>query len=171
MFPQVNPVTIYTDGACTGNPGPGGYGAVILQDGKRRELSKGYQMTTNNRMELMAAIAALESLKQSSQVRLFTDSKYLSDAINKGWTDTWQANGWRKSDKGKVLNMDLWKRLLQLLDKHDVRILWVKGHAGHEENERCDQLAVQAAQGKNLAQDSGYENSKESQINRQPGLF
>lgn len=171
MFPQVNPVTIYTDGACTGNPGPGGYGAVILQDGKRRELSKGYQMTTNNRMELMAAIAALESLKQSSQVRLFTDSKYLSDAINKGWTDTWQANGWRKSDKGKVLNMDLWKRLLQLLDKHDVRILWVKGHAGHKENERCDQLAVQAAQGKNLAQDSGYENSKESQINRQPGLF
>ncbi|MAT43356.1 MAG: ribonuclease HI [Anaerolineaceae bacterium] len=171
MFPQVNPVTIYTDGACTGNPGSGGYGAVILQDGKRRELSKGYQMTTNNRMELMAAIAALESLKQSSQVRLFTDSKYLSDAINKGWTDTWQANGWRKSDKGKVLNMDLWKRLLQLLDKHDVRILWVKGHAGHKENERCDQLAVQAAQGKNLAQDSGYENSKESQINRQPGLF
>ena len=103
MFPQVNPVTIYTDGACTGNPGPGGYGAVILQEGKRRELSKGYALTTNNRMELMAAIAALESLKQSSQVRLFTDSKYLSDAINKGWTDTWQANGWRKSDRERCL--------------------------------------------------------------------
>ena len=171
MFPQVNPVTIYTDGACTGNPGPGGYGAVIIQDGKRRELSKGYAMTTNNRMELMAAIAALESLTQSSQVRLFTDSKYLSDAINKGWTDTWQANGWRKSDKSKVLNMDLWKRLLHLLDKHEVRILWVKGHAGHKENERCDQLAVQAAQGKNLSQDSAYEISKESQIKQQPRLF
>jgi ribonuclease HI len=171
MFPQVNPVTIYTDGACTGNPGPGGYGAVILQDGKRRELSQGYKRTTNNRMELMAAIAALESLTQASQVRLFTDSKYLSDAINKGWTDTWQANGWRKSDKGKVLNIDLWKRLLHLLDQHDVRILWVKGHAGHKENERCDQLAVQAAQGKNLAEDSGYEKGKENQANYQPGLF
>ncbi len=119
----------------------------------------------------MAVIAALESLTQASQVKLFTDSKYIADAINKGWTDTWQANGWRKSDKGKVLNMDLWKRLLRLLEQHDVQFLWVKGHAGHKENERCDWLAVQAAQGKNLSPDSGYEKDQEPKTPQQPGLF
>ncbi len=170
MFPQVNPVTIYTDGACTGNPGPGGYGIVILKQGKRQELSKGYRLTTNNRMELLAAIIALESLTQPSQTELYTDSKYLSDAINKGWADRWRANGWRKSDKGKVLNIDLWKRLLALLDKHEVKIHWVKGHNGHPENERCDRLAVKAAQGKGLAEDLGY-TSEETPVTKQPGLF
>ena len=171
MFPQVNPVTIYTDGACTGNPGPGGYGIVILINGKRQELSKGYRLTTNNRMELLAAIVALENLSAASQVSLYTDSKYLSDAVNKGWTDTWQANGWRKAGRGKVLNTDLWRRFLPLLEKHNVNILWVKGHSGHPENERCDRLAVKAAQGKNLSIDTGYETKQEKPQHTQPGLF
>lgn len=170
MFPQVNPVTIYTDGACTGNPGPGGYGVVILKHGKRQELSKGYRLTTNNRMELLAAIVGLETLQQPSQVNLYTDSKYLSDAINKGWADRWRTNRWKKSDKGKVLNIDLWKRLLVLLDTHEVTIHWVKGHNGHPENERCDRLAVKAAQSKSLEEDRGY-TSGDTLPTQQPGLF
>ena len=170
MFPQVNPVTIYTDGACTGNPGPGGYGVVVIKGNQREEYAKGYKLTTNNRMELLAAIIGLESLKQSSQVTLYTDSKYVSDAINLGWADTWRAKGWRKSGRGKVLNIDLWKRLLSLLDKHDVTFKWVKGHAGNPNNERCDQLAVKAAKGRNLSRDTGYEASQEEN-NKQRSLF
>ncbi|MHB8135113.1 MAG: ribonuclease HI [Anaerolineaceae bacterium] len=165
VYPQVE---IFTDGACTGNPGPGGYGVVIKQDGKTTELSQGYILTTNNRMELLAAIVGLGSLKVKSQVRLYTDSKYLSDAINLGWADTWRAKGWRKTGKGKILNPDLWQQLMRLLDEHKVELIWVKGHAGHPENERCDRLAVAAANGRNLLPDRNYESSQED---AQPGLF
>ncbi len=168
MFPEINPVLIYTDGACTGNPGPGGYGVVIINDGKTTELSQGYRLTTNNRMELLAAIVGLGSLKQPSLVKLFTDSKYLSDAINLGWADTWRAKGWRKTGRGKILNPDLWKQFMNLLDIHDVRLIWVKGHAGHPENERCDRLAVAAANGRDLFVDHGYEESLDG---KQPELF
>ena len=168
MFPEINPVLIYTDGACTGNPGPGGYGVVIINDGKTTELSQGYRLTTNNRMELLAAIVGLGSLKQPSLVKLFTDSKYLSDAINLGWADTWRAKGWRKTGRGKILNPDLWKQFMNLLDIHDVRLIWVKGHAGQPENERCDRLAVAAANGRDLFVDHGYEESLDG---KQPELF
>jgi ribonuclease HI len=168
MFPEVNPVLIYTDGACTGNPGPGGYGVVIVANGKTTELSQGYRLTTNNRMELLAAIVGIGSLKERSLVKLYTDSKYLSDAINLGWADTWRAKGWRKTGRGKILNPDLWKQFMNLMDVHDVRLIWVKGHAGHPENERCDRLAVAAANGRNLLPDHGYEESLDG---KQPGLF
>mgnify|MGYP001031333063 CR=1 FL=1 len=168
MFPEVNPVLIFTDGACTGNPGPGGYGVVINSNGKTTELSQGYRLTTNNRMELLAAIVGLGSLKERSLVKLYTDSKYLSDAINLGWADTWRAKGWRKTGRGKILNPDLWKQFMNLLDIHDVRLIWVKGHSGHSENERCDRLAVTAAKGSNLLTDHGYEESLDE---KQPGLF
>jgi ribonuclease HI len=170
LDPKLTPVEIYTDGACTGNPGPGGYGVIIVQDGKRRELSQGYRLTTNNRMELLAAIMGLKAIPPGSHVRLFTDSKYLSDAINLGWVDIWRAKNWKKTSKGKVLNPDLWKELVTLLDDHHVELIWVRGHAGHPENERCDQLAVQAAQGRNLLIDTGYEKSQED-TGKQPGLF
>ena len=168
LFEVLPEVEIFTDGACTGNPGPGGYGVVIKQDGKRTELSQGYMLTTNNRMELLAAIVGLGLLKVRSQVRLYTDSKYLSDAINLGWADTWRAKGWRKTGKGKILNPDLWQQFMRLLDEHKVTLVWVKGHAGHPENERCDRLAVAAANGRNLLPDRNYESSQED---AQPGLF
>ncbi|MDX9851577.1 MAG: ribonuclease HI [Anaerolineaceae bacterium] len=167
---KLTPVKIYTDGACTGNPGPGGYGVIIIQNGEKKELSGGYRLTTNNRMELMAVIEGLKSLKDVSRVRLFTDSKYISDAINLGWVDIWRAKNWKRTGKGKVLNPDLWKELVELLDQHQVELVWVKGHAGHPENERCDMLAVQAAQQKNLLIDAGYEKSQEG-TRQQPGLF
>lgn len=168
--PKLTPIDIYTDGACTGNPGPGGYGVIVVQDDERQELSQGYRLTTNNRMELMGAIEGLKSLKEPSRVRLFTDSKYISDAINLGWVDIWRGKGWRKTGKGKVLNPDLWKQLVDLLDLHQVDLIWIKGHAGHPANERCDQLAVQAAQQKNLLIDTEYEKSQEDS-KQQPGLF
>ncbi len=135
-------VEIFTDGACSGNPGPGGWGAVLRYNGHEKELSGGEKDTTNNRMELTAVISALSTLKEPCKVRLTTDSKYVADGITKGWAKSWQQNGWRKGDKKPALNPDLWQRLLDLLDIHDVEIVWVKGHAGHPENERCDQLAV-----------------------------
>lgn len=149
-------VIIYTDGGAIGNPGPGGYGAVILQAGQRKELSGGYRLTTNNRMELTAAIEALRVLPVSSQVTLHTDSKYLVDAVTQGWAKRWRANGWKRNKKDKALNPDLWQQLLDLLEKHQVEFVWVKGHAGNRENERCDRLAVQAARGKHLPADAGY---------------
>lgn len=149
-------VIIYTDGACLGNPGPGGYGAVLLYKGNRKELSGGYRRTTNNRMELMAAIAALEALKTRSRALLHSDSKYVVDAIEKGWARNWRRLGWRKPDKQPAMNPDLWERLLDLCARHDVRFQWVKGHAGNEENERCDALANAAALGAELAADLGY---------------
>lgn len=135
-------VEIFTDGACSGNPGPGGWGVVLRYGQHEKELSGGEINTTNNRMELTAAIKGLSALKESCKVRLTTDSKYVSDGINQGWAESWRKNGWRKADKKPALNTDLWEELLNLLDKHDVTIVWVKGHAGHPENERCDALAV-----------------------------
>lgn len=135
-------VEIFTDGACSGNPGPGGWGAVLRYNGHEKELSGGEKSTTNNRMELTAVIKALEQLKEPCNVLLTTDSKYVSDGINQGWASSWQQNGWRKADKKPALNPDLWEKLLNLLKIHDVTIIWVKGHAGHPENERCDELAV-----------------------------
>ncbi|MCL2284895.1 MAG: ribonuclease HI [Firmicutes bacterium] len=134
-------VVIYTDGACVGNPGPGGYGAIIIFNQHRKELSGGEVQTTNNRMEMMGAIAALEALKEPCKIRLYSDSRYVVDGIDKGWAKRWQANGWRRNKRNPALNVDLWQRLLAVLEKHDATFLWVKGHAGNPENERCDTLA------------------------------
>ncbi len=138
-------VDIYTDGACRGNPGRGGYGAILVYGGREKELSGGEALTTNNRMELMGAIAALEALREPCDITLTSDSKYLTEAINKGWLASWKKNGWKKSDKKPVLNIELWQRLDGLLSKHSVRFVWVQGHAGHEYNERCDKLATEYA--------------------------
>ena len=135
-------VDIYTDGACRGNPGRGGWGAILVYQGHERELSGGESLTTNNRMELMAAISALEALKEPCEVTLYSDSKYMIDSITKGWVSSWKAKGWKKADKSPALNRDLWERLLALLDKHDVSFIWVRGHNGHAYNERCDTLAT-----------------------------
>jgi ribonuclease HI len=135
-------IEIFTDGACSGNPGPGGWGAVLRYGTKEKEISGGEKETTNNRMELTAAIMALRALKEPCRVTLTTDSKYLSDGIEKGWAKSWQKNGWKKADKKPALNVDLWEEILKLFDKHEVKIVWVKGHNGHPENERCDALAV-----------------------------
>ncbi|MBR3908805.1 MAG: ribonuclease HI [Clostridia bacterium] len=135
-------VELFTDGACSGNPGPGGWGAVLRYNGREKELSGGEKETTNNRMELTAAIMGLAALKEPCEVRLVTDSKYVADGITKGWAESWRKNNWRKADKKPALNPDLWERLLDLVNTHKVTIEWVKGHAGHPENERCDRLAV-----------------------------
>ena len=137
-------VNIYTDGACSGNPGPGGYGAILVYHEYERELSEGFAETTNNRMELLGAIKALELLKEPCRVLLTSDSKYLVDGINLGWAKKWKSNNWFKPDKKKAQNTDLWEQLLILNERHDVTYVWVKGHAGHPYNERCDQLAVAA---------------------------
>ena len=135
-------VYIYTDGACRGNPGRGGWGAVLVYEGREKELSGGETMTTNNRMELSAVISALSALKEPCEVTLTTDSQYVVNAIEKGWLDSWRNNKWRKSDKSAVLNVDLWAQLVELLEKHRVSFVWVKGHNGHSYNERCDALAT-----------------------------
>ena len=135
-------VTLYTDGACSGNPGPGGWGAILSYKGLEKELSGGDAMTTNNKMELSAAIFGLEALKEPCLVDLYTDSRYLVDALEKGWLRGWKKNGWRKSDKSPVLNRDLWERLDLQLERHEVRFHWVKGHAENPWNNRCDALAV-----------------------------
>ena len=137
-------VVIYTDGACVGNPGPGGYGAIIIFNQHRKELFGGEVQTTNNRMEMMGAIAALEALKEPCKVKLFSDSRYVVDGIDKGWAKKWQANRWRRNKRDPALNVDLWQRMLDVLEKHDATFLWVKGHAGNPENERCDTLARMA---------------------------
>ena len=135
-------VEIFTDGACSGNPGPGGWGVVLRYGNAEKELSGGEENTTNNRMELTAAIKGLSALKEPCVVKLVTDSKYVADGINQGWAASWRQNGWRKADKKPAQNIELWEELLNLLDIHDVKIEWVKGHAGHPENERCDALAT-----------------------------
>ena len=135
-------IELFTDGACSGNPGPGGWGVVLRYNGHEKELSGGERDTTNNRMELTAAIEGLAALKEHCKVRLVTDSKYVADGITKGWAESWRKNNWRKADKKPALNPDLWEKLLNLINEHDVTIDWVKGHAGHPENDRCDQLAV-----------------------------
>ncbi|MBQ9807545.1 MAG: ribonuclease HI [Ruminococcus sp.] len=136
-------VEIFTDGACSGNPGPGGYGVVLRYGKTEKELSGGDANTTNNRMELLGVITALEALKEPCQVVLTTDSRYVVDSVTKGWVYSWKKKNWIKSDKKPALNVDLWERLLPLLEKHKVTFNWVKGHAGHPENERCDRLAVE----------------------------
>lgn len=135
-------INIYTDGACSGNPGPGGWGAVLIYNGIEKQLSGGEKSTTNNRMELTAVIEALKALKEPCNVTLTTDSKYVCDAINKEWVFGWQRNNWRKADKKPALNVDLWEQLLELLKIHKVEFVWVKGHNGHKYNEICDRLAV-----------------------------
>jgi ribonuclease HI len=155
-------ISIYTDGAARGNPGPGGYGAILRFQGKEKELSQGYRLTTNNRMELLAVIVALEALKTSKhKVTVYSDSKYVVDAIEKGWVFNWQKKGF----KGKK-NVDLWQRYLPLHEKQKPSYVWVKGHAGHAENERCDELAVNAADHGTLIPDEGYEASQ-----KEEGLF
>ena len=150
-------VLLYTDGACSGNPGPGGYGVVLFQDQQRRELSGGYRLTTNNRMEMMAAIVGLTALESPSQVTLYSDSKYLIDAVVKGWAKKWRANNWKRNAKEKAKNPDLWGQLLDLNEQHQISWTWVKGHSGHPENERCDRLAVQASRQANLPRDAVFE--------------
>lgn len=135
-------VELYTDGACRGNPGPGGWGAILVYRGKEKELSGGEASTTNNRMELMAAIAGMSALREPCEIVLTSDSKYLVDAINKGWLASWKRNGWRKADKSAVLNVELWQKIDSLLEIHDVSFVWVHGHTGHPYNERCDALAT-----------------------------
>ena len=135
-------VTIYTDGACSGNPGPGGYGAILMYGSHKKELSGGNANTTNNRMELMGVITALKALNRPCQVDLYTDSQYVVNAIEKGWARKWQANGWMRNRKDKALNSDLWQMLLDLLEVHQVTFHWVKGHAENPYNNRCDELAV-----------------------------
>jgi len=138
-------VQLYTDGACSGNPGPGGWGVILKYKGIEKELSGGEARTTNNRMELLAVISGLEALKEPCRVELYSDSKYIIDAIQQRWVYKWAANNWMRNKKEPALNPDLWQRLLALLQRHDVQLHWVKGHAGHPENERCDALAVAAA--------------------------
>ncbi|HHU06421.1 MAG TPA: ribonuclease HI [Clostridiales bacterium] len=135
-------VTIYTDGACSGNPGPGGWAAILKYGGREKVLSGGENPTTNNRMELRAVISALEALKEPCKVKLYSDSKYVCDAVEKGWARSWKAKGWRRSDKSPAKNPDLWERLLELLDTHEVELIWVRGHADNPYNNRCDELAV-----------------------------
>ena len=135
-------VEIYTDGACRGNPGPGGWGAILVYQGREKELSGGEAETTNNRMELTAAIESLKALKEPCQVTLTSDSKYLVDGIQKGWAASWKKKGWKKSDNSPALNPDLWDELLTLVDRHEITWVWVKGHVGHPFNERCDALAT-----------------------------
>ena len=158
-------VKIYTDGAARGNPnGPGGYGTILeYTDSKgelhTKELSQGYRQTTNNRMELLAAIVGLEALNRPCQVELYSDSKYLIDAFNQHWIEKWVANNWTRGKSNPVKNIDLWKRLLKAKESHQVTFIWVKGHAGHPLNERCDKLATSAADGKNLMDDPGISSS------------
>lgn len=151
-------VQIYTDGSSRGNPGPGGYGTVIVYGPHRRELAAGFRRTTNNRMEILAAIAGLEALKEPCRVTVHSDSRYLVDAQTKGWVESWKRRGWRKADKSPVKNVDLWERLAAAASPHRVEWRWVKGHDGHEMNERCDALATEAADGGRgpLAVDGGF---------------
>jgi ribonuclease HI len=156
----VKTVEIYTDGACSGNPGPGGYGVVLLHGTRRKELSGGYSLTTNNRMELMAAIVGLRALKQKCKVRLHSDSQYLVNAITKGWAETWRKNDWKRNRNEKALNPDLWAELMDLAEKHDVEFVWVPAHSGIPENERADRLSVKASQQPDLPPDPGYNRLK-----------
>ena len=149
-------VQIYTDGACSGNPGPGGFGIVLLYGSVRKELSGGYELTTNNRMEMMAAVEGLRALKEPCAVELYSDSKYLVDAINKNWVKKWQENNWMRNKKDSALNVDLWEELLELLEMHDVKFIWVKGHAQNKENNRCDQLAREACAAEHKQKDTRY---------------
>jgi ribonuclease HI len=156
-------IEIYTDGGCEPNPGLGGYGAVLVHPKKRKEVSGGFRKTTNNRMEIFAAIAGLELLTQPCKVALYSDSEYLVNAMTKGWVESWKRKQWWHSKTERVPNRDLWQRLLGLCEKHQVEFRWVKAHAGHTENERCDRLAMTALREPNLPVDESYENETESE--------
>jgi ribonuclease HI len=160
-------IVMYTDGGCLGNPGPGGYGVVLMCGSHRKELSEGYKLTTNNRMELLACIVGLEALKQSCHVTIHTDSQYVVNGIMKGWARKWRDNGWKRNKKDRAINPDLWGRLLDLCAEHEVTFKWVKGHAGHKENERCDVLANSAGTRSNLLDDENYSNAE----TQSQGLF
>ena len=150
-------VTVFTDGSCLGNPGPGGWACVLLWNGHRKELSGGFARTTNNRMEIYAVLMALTALNRACTVELHTDSRYLADAVEKRWLAKWRKNGWKTADKKPVKNRDLWERLAEMLKGHQVRFCWVKAHAGTADNERCDELAKAAAGKRGLPPDQGYE--------------
>lgn len=152
-------VTIYTDGSSRGNPGPGGFGTVLIYGELRKKLAGGFKRTTNNRMEIFAAIAGLEALTQPCKVTLFSDSQYLVNAMSKGWIQGWRKNGWKRPKDEELKNADLWQRMWKAASPHKVKWKWVRGHAGNEFNEICDQLAVKAATSKKLAIDAGFENS------------
>jgi ribonuclease HI len=161
-------ITIYTDGCSLGNPGPGGWAAVLISGDNRKELYGGFRLTTNNRMEILAAVEALKALKSKRKAVIHTDSRLLVDAVNKNWLGGWQRKGWKKSSGEKVLNPDLWQELVKLLEKRDVEFKWVKGHAGIEENERCDELSKAAAAMAGLPPDKGYEMPGETKNNNLP---
>ena len=160
MTHDLKQVTIYTDGSCLGNPGPGGYAAILDYRGRRKELWSGFRRTTNNRMELLAAVESLAALKEPCDVTLYSDSGYVVRAMNEGWPYAWRQRGWRRGRNKAATNTDLWTRLLDLCDKHAVRFEWVRGHAGHPENERCDELAGAAARLPDLAVDVEYERGR-----------
>lgn len=164
-------IQIFTDGSSTGNPGPGGWAVLMREGGKMREFSGGFRETTNNRMELYAAIKALESLPKGARVRIFSDSRYLVEGITQGWAETWRAKGWRQTKNKPTPNADLWIRLLAAVEQRTVSWEWVRGHVGHPENEKADRLAQRAAGGRNLPADEGYENQPSGAENNQPGLF
>jgi len=163
-------ISIHTDGACIGNPGPGGYGIVVLRGSARAELAGGFARTTNNRMEILAAIVAIESLEPGARATLESDSRLLVDAIAKGWAVRWRKNGWMRNKDERALNPDLWARLLDALATRTITFRWVKGHAGNRENERCDALANAAARGRDLAEDAGYAVERAGGPSR-PSLF
>jgi len=153
-------VVIYTDGACTGNPGPGGYGVIMIHGSNRKEFSAGFRLTTNNRMEIWACIAALQALKEECEVTIYSDSRYVVDAMTKSWALAWRSRGWKRKENGRLkdaLNADLWAQMLDLCDKHRVRFEWVRGHDGNEGNERCDEMARNAASAGALGIDAVYE--------------
>jgi ribonuclease HI len=153
-------VRVYTDGGCIGNPGPGGYGVVIVEGGRTHELSGGFRLTTNNRMEVLACIVGLRACQDGGPVRVYSDSSYVVKAMTEGWAARWRAHGWWRNKREKAENTDLWAELLELCDEREVEFLWVRGHSGHPLNERCDRLAMEAAQGQSLPADAGYERAE-----------
>jgi ribonuclease HI len=155
---ELKNIYIYTDGCCLGNPGKGGYGAILVYENKEKTIGQGYRKTTNNRMEMLACIEALKLLKVESEVELCSDSKYIVDGVNKGWAEKWQKNNWMRNKKDKAENIDLWTDLLKLNSKHIIKWVWVKGHSGHIYNERCDKIAKKYAESSSLLIDSNYEN-------------
>ena len=168
---EAKEVTVYTDGACEPNPGTGGYGAILIHGNTRKELHGGFRLTTNNRMEIFAAIAGLEALKASCSVRLYSDSKYLVDAMRLGWVRRWKANGWRRTRRGKAANADLWGRLLAACGRHRVEFVWVKGHSGDPGNERADELSTLSLRRHDLPDDEGYDPNRGRDFQDAPPLF
>jgi ribonuclease HI len=164
---ELKEVAIYTDGGCIGNPGPGGYGVILQYNDYEKRISGGFRLTTNNRMEIMAAIVGLEALKFPCSVTLYSDSQYLVESMNEGWVRRWKANNWYRNKKEMAVNTDLWNKLLDLCNRHSVKFVWIKGHEGHQWNEECDALSKKASSQQNLSVDKEYEKQK----NQQDQLF